>query len=113
MLALLLAVVSIVCSVVSIVCFIWVIVSMFQNDDSNLAIICLLTILCGIGGILAFIFGWVNVDKYGIRAVMLAWSIAFALGILCQIGLAVLAPEDDLGQVPPRVEATVLSTSAV
>jgi hypothetical protein len=77
------------------VCFIIVLVKMFQNGHTVLGIVCI--ICCGIGGLVAFIYGWVKSSEWGIQNVMIIWTICFILTI---IG-GVLAPAD-LSQIPGR-----------
>lgn len=60
--------------IVSFVCFILIIIKMFQNDDTTLGIICIVTIFCGIGGIIAFVMGWINAGKYNASQLMLIWT---------------------------------------
>ncbi|MHC2070491.1 hypothetical protein ACYFX5_23715 [Bremerella sp. T1] len=77
-------------SIVSLVCLILVIVKMFQNDDSTLGIICILTtIFCGFGGLITFVMGWVNAGKYGASQLMLVWTGCIVgsmiLGIIGQV----------------------------
>ncbi|MFN3150079.1 hypothetical protein [Bremerella sp.] len=70
---------------VSLVCFILVIVKMFQNDDSTLGIICIVTIFCGIGGLIAFVMGWINAGKYGASQLMLIWTGAIVGSVILNI----------------------------
>ncbi len=62
-------------------CYIYVVIKMFQNGDKTMAIISLVTIPCGIGSLIAFIFGWMNVGKYDAMIVMIVYTLAMlALG---------------------------------
>lgn len=70
---------------VSLVCFILIIVKMFQNDDSTLGIICIVTIFCGIGGLIAFVMGWINAGKYGASQLMLVWTGAIVGSVVLNI----------------------------
>jgi uncharacterized membrane protein len=84
----LLQVVSWILGLGSLICYILVIVKMFQNDKAGLAIACLLLLLlCGIGGLVAFIIGWMNADQWGIRNIMLVWTLCVVVGIVCNIAL--------------------------
>jgi hypothetical protein len=50
------------------ICFILVLVQMFQRGSSVLAIACLvLTLCCGLGALIAFIYGWIKNSEWGIR----------------------------------------------
>jgi len=73
---------STICGIVSLVCFVMVLIKMFQNDQTVLGIVCIVGICFCFGGILAFIIGWMNSTKWGIKNVMLAWTAAFVLSIL-------------------------------
>jgi tetrahydromethanopterin S-methyltransferase subunit E len=60
-----------------------VLIKMFQNDQTVMGIVCIVGIcVCGLGGLLAFILGWMNSTKWGIKNVMLAWTAAIILNIL-------------------------------
>ena len=73
---------------VSLICYILVIIKMFQNDKAGLAITCLvLLLLCGLGGLIAFILGWMNANQWGIRNIMLVWTLCFVVGIACNIAV--------------------------
>ena len=67
----------------SLVCLIIVIVNMFQNGKTGLGIATIiLTFLCGIGSLIAFIWGWMNVGG----KVMIAWTILTVAGIIAAVG---------------------------
>ena len=67
----------------SLVCLIIVIVNMFQNGKTGLGIATIiLTFLCGIGSLIAFIWGWRNVGG----KVMIAWTILTVAGIIASVG---------------------------
>src|SRR5262245_36869416 len=70
------------------VCFILVIVTMFQRGSSGMGIACLLLLCCAIGGVVAFVYGWIKSGDWGITRLMTVWTICL---ILCIIGNA-LAP---------------------
>jgi hypothetical protein len=73
-----------ICGIVSLVCYILVIVQMFQRGKTGLAIACLLLLLaCGLGGLVAFIYGWVNANQWGIKNIMLLWTACIVVGIVC------------------------------
>ncbi|PQO25193.1 hypothetical protein C5Y96_25135 [Blastopirellula marina] len=80
--------------IVSLVCFILIIVKMFQNDDSTLGIICIVTIFCGIGGLIAFVMGWINAGKYGASQLMLIWTGAIVGSVVLNIIGSALAGGD-------------------
>jgi hypothetical protein len=65
------------------ICFILVIVQMFQRAKSGLAITCIvLFICCGIGYLIAFIYGWIVNKEWQITPIMLAWSLCWVLAII-------------------------------
>jgi hypothetical protein len=60
------------------VCFILVLIKMFQVGEQTMGIICIvLALCCGIGGLVAFIYGWINATKWDIKNVMLIWTALF------------------------------------
>ncbi len=79
------------CGIVSLVCFIMVLVKMFQKNETTMGIVCIVTIFCGIGGLLAFILGWINASKWKIQQIMLVWTGCFIATILLYIIIAVVA----------------------
>ena len=59
----------------SLVCFILVLIKMFQAGETVMGIVCIVTIfICGIGGLITFILGWINVSTWRIQQVMLVWT---------------------------------------
>lgn len=74
----------------SLVCFIMVIIKMFQNDATTIGIVSLVLLLvCGVGGLVAFIYGWIKAAEWNITNVMLAWSACIVGGlVLSGIGVA-------------------------
>ena len=67
----------------SLVCLIIVIVNMFQNGKTGLGITTIiLTLLCCIGSLIAFIWGWMNVGG----KVMIAWTVLTVAGIIASVG---------------------------
>jgi hypothetical protein len=75
----------------SLVCFILVLVRMFQVGQTGLGIVCIVLVFCvGIGGLVAFIVGWINANQWGIRNIMMAWTACFIVGVaLTAIGFAI------------------------
>jgi len=67
------------------VCFILVIIKMFQVGEQTMAIVCLVLILCCIGGLVAFVYGWINANKWGITNIMWIWTGLFIAGILLNV----------------------------
>jgi hypothetical protein len=57
------------------VCFILVVVKMFQRGQSMMGILCIvLFFCCYIGGLVAFIYGWVKSREWGITNIMYVWT---------------------------------------
>jgi hypothetical protein len=74
-------------------CFIMVIIKMFQNGDTGLAIACIVLFFCVLGGLIAFIMGWVKSSQYGVKNIMFAWTGAWVLLFILQaVSMAVLRP---------------------
>jgi len=73
---------SLICNIVSLVCFILVLVQMFKRDESKMGIICIATFVlcCGIGGLVAFVYGWIKVKEWDLKNIMIAWTAAIVLG---------------------------------
>ena len=69
----------------SLVCLVIAWVAMFQQGKTGLGIACiLLTFLCGIGGLITFIWGWMS-NNVNIK-VMIAWTILTVAGIIASVG---------------------------
>jgi hypothetical protein len=82
----LLGLVSLVLGIGSLVCFIMVLVKMFQNNETTMGIICIVTtLLCGLGVLITFILGWVNVGKWKIQQIMMIWTGCIVAGIVLRI----------------------------
>jgi hypothetical protein len=65
------------------VCFIIVIIKMFQKGSTGLAIACLLlSLCCGLGGIVAYIYGWLHNRDWDMRNLMLAWTVCIILWVI-------------------------------
>ena len=68
----------------SLVCLIIVIKSMFNNGNTGLGIATIvLTFLCGIGSLIAFVWGWMNVGG----KVMIAWTVLTIASIIAGIAI--------------------------
>ena len=66
-------------SIASLVCFIIVLIKLFQEKG----------VLHGILGLICslytFIWGWMNVDRLGIRNIMLIWSVVLVFTIILNV----------------------------
>jgi hypothetical protein len=68
---LLVALVNIAAGIGSLVCFVIVVIHFFQSDQQGLGIACIvLLFVCGIGGLVAFVKGWMD----GLGTVMYVWT---------------------------------------
>jgi hypothetical protein len=68
---------------VALVCFIMVVVKMIQTGNTLMGVLCIVGVfLCGIGGLAAFILGWMNVNPWKIKNVMIAWTVAMLVDIV-------------------------------
>ncbi len=76
-----------VCGIGSVVCYVMVIIKMFSNDESTMGIVCLVTLLCGVGGLIAFVYGWMKSGTWGIQNLMLAWTGCFVVNILVWVAM--------------------------
>ena len=63
-------------------CFVMVIIKMFQNQQTGLAIASILTIPCGIGGLIAFVMGWVKSSEWQTKNIMMVWTGAFVVALI-------------------------------
>jgi hypothetical protein len=69
--------------IANLVCFILVLVKMFQAGQTGLGVVCIILYICtGIGGLIAFIVGWMNATKWQIKNVMIAWTAIWILGFI-------------------------------
>jgi hypothetical protein len=73
-------------SLVSFICFILVIIQMFQRGATGMGIACIaLTLCCGLGGLVAFIYGWVKAREWSMTRLMTVWTVAFAIDVVAGI----------------------------
>jgi membrane protease YdiL (CAAX protease family) len=95
-------------AIISFVCFVLVLVQMFKHDQTGLGIVCIvLTIICGIGPLIAFVYGWMNNKEWSLQKVMLAWTGCVAAQIVLAIifvGLAMSAPGGAPTQFQQRLD---------
>lgn len=67
----------------SLVCFILVLVQMFQHGETGVGIACIVLLcLCGIGSLVAFVYGWLRADRWRIRNLMMVWTALWIAGIV-------------------------------
>lgn|SRR5262249_12233324 len=72
--------------IVMVVCYVLILIKMFQAGEQTLGIVCIVLTLCfALGGLVAFIFGWINVQKWNIKNVMWIWTGAIIASIVLSI----------------------------
>ena len=77
-------------SLVSLACFVMVLVKMFQDGQTVLAVVSIVLAICsGFGVLIVFVVGWINAAKWGIRNLMIVWSLSFVLSIA--VGIVMFA----------------------
>lgn len=68
---------------VSLVCYVLVVVKMFQNGQPVWGTVSLVLVLaCGIGGLVAFIYGWAKATEWRLDTIMWVWSGCFVGSIV-------------------------------
>jgi len=65
------------------ICWIIVLIKIFQNDGVLKGIIGLICAL------FAFIWGWMNADRYGIRNIMLIWTVLIIISLILNFAFGV------------------------
>jgi hypothetical protein len=77
--------------IVALVCFIIILVRMFQTGDTTLGIVCIVTLLCGIGVLITYIMGWVKQAQYRSFQIMLIWTACLVVGLICNFAAMAMA----------------------
>jgi hypothetical protein len=73
-------------SLVSLICFILVLIQMFQRGATGLGIACIvLSLCCGLGGLITFIYGWAKARDWNMVNLMTIWTVAFVIDVLAGI----------------------------
>jgi len=81
--ATLLYLVMLVSGLASLVLFIMILMKMFQNQQTGMAILTIvLAFACGIGAFVALVIGWMNAKAWNIQNLMLGYSIALAIYVV-------------------------------
>jgi hypothetical protein len=82
---------NVVIAIVGLCCYFYVIYQMFENAETVIGIICLVGVcVLGLGGIVAFVYGWIKARDWEIVPVMAIWSGAIALNIAIAVARALL-----------------------
>lgn len=69
----------------SFICWIMVLIKMFQNDKPLIGI---LGFFCGLW---AYIWGWMNASKLGLKKIMMIWTACFIVTIIAYIPVTMAA----------------------
>lgn len=75
-LALVLGLLGIIVAVGSLVCWVMVLIKMFPAEGAVKGI---LAIICGL---YAFIWGWMNRDRFNLQMIMMIWTVLIVLSII-------------------------------
>jgi hypothetical protein len=68
---------------VCVICFILVVIKMFQRGAVGMAIACVvLSMCCGLGGLVAFVYGWTKARQWDMSNLMTVWSVAVAINVV-------------------------------
>lgn len=65
------------------ICYIIVLIKLFQNDGLVKGII---GIICGL---FTFIWGWMNANRYGIKNIMMIWTLLLIIAIILNFAFGV------------------------
>ena len=77
--------------IVSLLCYFYVLYQMWDHAETVMAIVCLVGIcVLGIGGLVAFVYGWIKAREWEILPVMAVWSGAIGLNIVLAIANAMM-----------------------
>ena len=78
--------------IVSVLCYFYVIYQMFNNAETVIGVVCLVgACLLGLGGIVAFIYGWMKAWEWEMVPIMAIWSGCIAVNIVLAIVQVVTA----------------------
>jgi hypothetical protein len=59
---------------------------MFVNAETIIAVVCLVGLfLCGLGGLVAFVYGWIRAREWDMVPVMATWSACIGVQIVLAI----------------------------
>lgn len=79
------------CGFVSLFCYIFVVYKMFVESETVIGIVCAVGILfCGIGVLVAFVYGWIKANEWEIKPVMFAWTGFWVAGVILNIMAALM-----------------------
>ena len=66
-------------------CYAYTVYLMFTHGDQTIGIISLVGLLCGVGVIIAFVYGWMKVGAWRNFPVMGVWTVSILLMILINV----------------------------
>jgi hypothetical protein len=72
--------------IIALVCWIMILIRMFQAGATGPAIASIVLIICGIGPLIAFVYGWMKIDELRARNIMYIWTACLIGGIVLSIG---------------------------
>ena len=73
---------STILGLISLGCYFYIIYLMFNHAETTMGIVCLVGLCAlGLGGIVAFIYGWIKAREWEIVPFMAAWSGCIVLNI--------------------------------
>ncbi len=85
---------SLLLGLVSLVCYVMVVIQIFQHGETGMGLACTIgLLLCGLGALLAFIYGWVKAGPWRLNNIMLVWTACFVINLI----LSFLAPSPFAG----------------
>jgi hypothetical protein len=64
------------------VCYVMVVVQMFRHGKTGPGLMSTLgLLLCGLGGLFAFVYGWMKAAEWRMTNVMIAWTVLIVVNI--------------------------------
>jgi hypothetical protein len=73
----------------ALVCFIMVVVKMFQHGQTAIGVTVIVTVFCcGLGSLIAFIYGWTKASAWRMQNLMIAYTVCFLINIGVTIWIA-------------------------
>ena len=85
--------ISLILGLIGLACYITTVVKMFQKEDTALGIASAVGfIVCGIGVLVAFIFGWIKAKDYDNKTAMTVWTACIALNLILSFAAVAMAP---------------------
>jgi hypothetical protein len=86
----------------TLVCFIMVLIQMFTHGKVGLGILSIVLLpCCGIGGLIVFITGWMNATPWGIKNLMIVYTVLIILYVLMS---AVAGPPIDVNALQQQLQ---------